>query len=86
MMMIIPMGRDYVFELRPPTAYCASSQVIYKHGELRWNDIDREKLLVHQSSLAVLPPESSRSKAGGTDDGNKEFCLTNISFILQRVL
>jgi hypothetical protein len=33
---------DYVSELRPPTGLLFVSQVIYEHGELRWNDIDRE--------------------------------------------
>jgi hypothetical protein len=34
--------------------------MIYENGEQRWNDMDRG--IVHQSSLAILPKESSGSK------------------------
>jgi hypothetical protein len=33
------------------------------------------ELLVHHSALAILPVESSRSKAGKTGDGHDEFGL-----------
>jgi hypothetical protein len=43
------------------------SQAIYKHGESWWNDIDRgNSWFVHQSSLAVLPAESTSIKVVGT--------------------
>jgi hypothetical protein len=49
--------------------------VIYEHGEPWWDDIGRVKLLnVHKSSLAILPAESTSSNAGGTGEGNDEFC------------
>jgi hypothetical protein len=53
-------------------------QVIYEHGEPWWNDIDRDKLLiVYQSCLAIVPAESSSSKAGGTGECNYEFGFKN---------
>jgi hypothetical protein len=36
------MGRDYVPELQLPTDLLFIPQVIYEHGEPRWNDVDRE--------------------------------------------
>jgi hypothetical protein len=35
---------------------------------------------VHQSSLTILPAESSGRKAGGTGIGNYEFCLAKYVF------
>jgi hypothetical protein len=45
MMMITSMGREYDAGLRPPTGLLFIPQVIYKHGEEWWNDIDRGKLI-----------------------------------------
>jgi hypothetical protein len=50
MMMMMSRGWDYVYELRPPTAYC-SLQVIYERGESWWNDMDRVKILTFPSAL-----------------------------------
>jgi hypothetical protein len=49
--MIMPMGRDYVSELRPPTGLLFIPQVIYEHGEPWWNCIHRGNL--------ILPPDLS---------------------------
>jgi hypothetical protein len=38
MMMIITMGRDYIYELWPPTGLLFFSQVIYEHEEPWWNN------------------------------------------------
>lgn len=38
-------GQGYVSELRPPTGLLLILQTIYEYRELRWNNIDREKLL-----------------------------------------
>jgi hypothetical protein len=35
---------------------------------------------VHQSSLAIIPGESSTSEAGGTGEGNYEFLPYEVSF------
>jgi hypothetical protein len=35
---------------------------MYEHGEPWWNDVDRGKLLAHQSSLAIQPAVLSGSK------------------------
>jgi hypothetical protein len=73
------MGWDFVSELWPPKGLLFIPQVIYKHGELWWNDIDRGKL-VHQSSLAMITAESSSSKAGGNGEGKINVCLTKYLF------
>jgi hypothetical protein len=45
-------------------------QVIYKHGEPLWNDINKGKLLIHPSELlASVPAESASSKAVGLGEG-----------------
>jgi hypothetical protein len=45
-------GVNCVSELQPYII----PRVIYEHGEPLWNDINRENsLLIHQSSLAILP-------------------------------
>jgi hypothetical protein len=49
------MGWDYVSELQPPSGLLFIPQMIYEHGEPRWNDTDRENWFVYQSSLAILP-------------------------------
>jgi hypothetical protein len=51
---------------------CSSSQVMYDHGELWWNDMNRGKLVIRLPELFG----NSSSKAGGTGKGNYEFCLT----------
>jgi hypothetical protein len=62
--MIMPTEWSYVSELRPPTRLLFIPQVIYKqenHG-----GIMTENWFVHQSSLAIIPAESSSRKSGGT--------------------
>jgi hypothetical protein len=39
--MIMSIRYDYVSELRPPISMFFIHQVIYKHVESWWNDIDR---------------------------------------------
>jgi hypothetical protein len=48
------------------------------HGGMITGEISN---FIHQSSLEILAAKSSSSKAGGTNEGNYEFC-----FRLQRVL
>jgi hypothetical protein len=55
------MGRDYMSELWPPVGLLFSPQVIYEHGELWWNDIDRKTTDLSTRALAILPAESSGS-------------------------
>jgi hypothetical protein len=51
MTMMISMGWDCVSELWPPMGILFITQVIYKHGEPWWNDIDKVNFwFVHQSS------------------------------------
>jgi hypothetical protein len=66
MIIIMSMGWDYVSELLPLTGLLLITQVIYERGETRWNDIDSEKQIRPQSSLAILPAKSSSSKSGET--------------------
>jgi hypothetical protein len=55
--------------------------VIYEHGEPRWNDIDRRKLLIRPPELsgnpAISHPEAKQEEIG---EGNYEFCLTKYLF------
>jgi hypothetical protein len=46
------MVLDYVSELRPPTGLLSIPQVMYEHGEPRWNDIDRRKPKNLEKSLS----------------------------------
>jgi hypothetical protein len=66
--MMMVMGWDCVSELLPPTGLLFIRQVIYEHGELRCNDIEKGKLLIRPPDrcLAVLPTKPSSSKSGGT--------------------
>jgi hypothetical protein len=43
LLLFVLMGLDYVSELRPPTGLLVIPQVIYEHGQARWNDTDRGK-------------------------------------------
>jgi hypothetical protein len=45
LMTIMPMGWEYVSELRPQTGQLFIPQVIHDHGEPQCNDIDKEKLI-----------------------------------------
>lgn len=40
---------------------------------------------VNQSSLKIMPAESSSSKPEGTDEGNNKFSLRNNYFVFQRI-
>jgi hypothetical protein len=42
-------------DLKPPTCLLFIPQVIYEHGELWWNDIDRRKLLICPQELFDNP-------------------------------
>jgi hypothetical protein len=42
-MFFMSMEWDFVCELRPPAGLLFIPQMILDHGELRWNDIDRER-------------------------------------------
>jgi hypothetical protein len=50
-MVIMSVGRDYVFEVRRPEDLLFIPQMIYKHGEPWWNDVNRGKLLIHLPEL-----------------------------------
>jgi hypothetical protein len=45
-------GREYVSELWPPTGLLLIPYVIYKHGEIWWNEIDRGKSLIRPAELS----------------------------------
>jgi hypothetical protein len=45
-MIITFMGRNYISELQPPASQLFISQVIYKHGEPWWNDVDTGKWVI----------------------------------------
>jgi hypothetical protein len=47
---------------------------------------EENSLFVHQSSLAILPAESSSSEAGGTGEGKDEFCVGNGSLTCLTIL
>jgi hypothetical protein len=71
------MGWDYVSKLRPPVGLLLIPKVIHEHGEPWWSDSAGENsLFIHHSFLAILPAESSSSKAGGTGEVSYEFDLT----------
>jgi hypothetical protein len=55
MMIFMSMEWDYVSELRPPTSLLFIPQVIYEHGELRWNDVGRGKFLISPAELSGDP-------------------------------
>jgi hypothetical protein len=57
--LIMSIGWDYVSELRPPKGLLFIPYVMYEHGEPRWNDMDREKLLIR-------PAKPYSSKSGGS--------------------
>jgi hypothetical protein len=60
-------------------------QVIYEHGEPRWNDITREKLLIRPPKLSGN--HTSRviiAKQVQLGEGNDEFGLTNDPFRISR--
>jgi hypothetical protein len=46
------MGWDYVCEIRPSTVVLFIAQVIHEHGELWWNEFDREYYLICQPELS----------------------------------
>jgi hypothetical protein len=45
-------------------------QGIYEHEKSQWDDIDREKHLVHQGHLTILPEKLSSGKAGRYSEEN----------------
>jgi hypothetical protein len=77
MMMITTMETDYVSELRATTSLLFISQVIYEHGEPRWNDVDRGNLAICSSQLSGNPIKSSSTKAVGMGEGNYKSVLAN---------
>jgi hypothetical protein len=60
-------------------------QEIYEHGEPRWNDIDRRKLLIRPPELsgnsANSHPIAKQEKLG--EEMAAEFCLYSIAFMLE---
>jgi hypothetical protein len=75
-MVMMSMGRDYVFKLRKQRAanLLFMPQVIYEHGEPRWNDIDKIKL-IRPPQLLQSYQQSSRNKTGGTGEKIMIFAL-----------
>jgi hypothetical protein len=55
MVMVTSMGREYVSELRLPTGLLFIPQVIYKHGEPWWNEVDRGQLMIRPPELSGNP-------------------------------
>jgi hypothetical protein len=56
---------------------CGQKQLIYEHGEPWWSDIDRGKTSdSFNKALCSTASRSSRSKSGGTEEGNNKFGLT----------
>jgi hypothetical protein len=79
-MMMITMMMDYVSELRLPTKLLFVRQVIYEHGEPRWNNLDRGKLLIlSTTALWQSYQQSNLVATGGTGEGNDEFGLAKYS-------
>jgi hypothetical protein len=74
-MMIMSMGWDYVSELRPLTGLLFIPQVIYEHGELRWNDIDRGDPDSSTRALWQSHQQSHLVASGGTGEENDKFGL-----------
>jgi hypothetical protein len=56
MFVILSEGWDYVSEMRPPSGLLLMAQMMYEHGDARWNSIDRRKL--------IRPPELSGYPTG----------------------
>jgi hypothetical protein len=52
---------------------------VENHGGMMMST-DGNSCPIHQSSPAVLHAEPSRSKSGGTGEGNDEFCLAKYFF------
>jgi hypothetical protein len=78
------VGLDYVSELWPPTGLLFIPYVIYERGEPWWNDIDKEKLLIHAPELSGNPTRRVIwYQVGGTDKENYELDLQNVSFIFE---
>jgi hypothetical protein len=48
-------------------------QVTHEHGETRWNDIDRRKLLIHSPELSSNP--TSSYLIGSRRNGRRELCI-----------
>jgi hypothetical protein len=51
--MFLSKGWDYVPELWPPTGLLFIPQMVYKSGELQWNDIVRGKLKNLEKNLST---------------------------------
>jgi hypothetical protein len=80
MMTIISMGWDYISELRPPSGLLFIPQVVYDYREPWWNDIDRVNANSFHRAHWQSCRQSSSSNAGGTGEGNGEFCLKKCLF------
>jgi hypothetical protein len=52
MVMIMSMGWDYVFELRPPTSLLFILQEVNERGEPWQNDVDTRKHLIRPPELS----------------------------------
>jgi hypothetical protein len=70
---LIMMGWDYVSEPLPPTGLLFISQAVYERGQLWWwwCRLGVNSWLVYQSSLVVLPAETSgESRSNGRRSEN----------------
>jgi hypothetical protein len=68
---MIMTGWDYVSELRSQGAYCSSSRwykIVENHSEMMMQTKETS-WFVYQSSLAILPAESSGSKQEEREKG-----------------
>jgi hypothetical protein len=58
MTIIMSVGRDYISELRPLASLIVIPQVIYEHGEVWCNNVQKGKLLVRPPELSANPTSS----------------------------
>jgi hypothetical protein len=81
-MIIVSMRRDYVCELPLPVGLLFIPEVIYEHGEPRWNYIDRRNPLIRPPELWQSYQQSRL--VAKLEELAKEinFALGSISFIL----
>jgi hypothetical protein len=80
--MLWPMRRDFISVPRQLTVLLFFPQVIYEHGEPRWNDIDRRKLILQPQLSGNSTSSHLVEKQEEHGEGTVEFCLRNVSFII----
>jgi hypothetical protein len=88
MMMMMSMGSEHVSELRQRTGLLSTPQVIYEHGNPRWNDVDWGNFPTRprEHSLTVLSAEPSGSKSEGCGWSKWWILSTKYIFHTPRVL